>query len=348
MNFNAFTTLWRHRLQKYSYILKQYLSAAKTITRFLWVKISYLGQKKLVLIIRTEHFGDIVAAEPIARQVRELHPNAYLIWLVRPVFRELIQTHPAIDKAWEQSSVLARALVCESGIFNTIYNLEFWQSNFDAISGKIHHNAVAAKKDITVFNYLDKGNLLTCFQHCANLPIKDYAPQLHISQADCRKIKALALPEKLIVVHCSSNYPTKDWAVPHWEQLILWLIEKKGFQVVEVGLKSNNNTTHPHFYDFCGQFSILQTAEIIRYARFFIGIDSGPAHLANAVGTFGVLLFGKLNNFDNYMPFSGNYQNGTNARIISLPNKTCAELDYAFVKTEIEKTIDTKTKNTLV
>jgi heptosyltransferase-3 len=277
-----------------------------------------------------------VAAEPIARQVRELHPNDYLIWMIRPVFRELAERHPDIDAVWLQTSVLRRIILCKSGIFDKIYNLEFWQSNRDPISGHIHHNAVAARNDINVFNYFDKGNLLTIFQLCADLPRLDDTPKVFISEADRLKIETLHLSKKLIVVHCHSNYPAKDWSVPNWEKLIRWLMEEKGYWVAEIGLKSSNSIKHPHYLDFCGQYSILQTAEIIRRAEYFIGIDSGPAHLANAVGTYGILLFGMLNNFDTYMPYSGDYQNAKKARLISQAGKTCAELDYAWVKSEIE------------
>ncbi|WP_428659048.1 glycosyltransferase family 9 protein [Runella sp.] len=336
MNFSAFKALWLHRYRKYTYILGEYVRAWGTIARFFALKISFMGRKKLVAILRTEHFGDIVAAEPIARQVRALTPNAYIVWIVRPVFKELVERHPEIDKVWAQPSVLRRKLVCESGVFDRVHNLEFWQSNRDPISEHVHKNQVAAQKDITVFNYFEKGNLLTIFQQCAELPIVDDAPRVYIDDADRAQVDTLGLPEKLIVIHCSSNYPTKDWSVENWHKLVNWLMLEKGYYVAEIGLKNVINTTNSHYLNLCGQFSILQTAEIIRRAQFFIGIDSGPAHLANAVGTYGILLFGRLNNFDSYMPYSGNYQNGKNALFIREPGKTCAALNYTLVQARIE------------
>ncbi|MEZ4901528.1 MAG: glycosyltransferase family 9 protein [Spirosomataceae bacterium] len=345
MRFSAFIALWQHRFRKYGYIAKEYILALSTILYFWGIKLKFGGRKKFIAIVRTEHFGDIVAAEPIARQVRQKHPTDYVIWIVRPVFRELVENHPDIDEVWAQPTVLRRILVCESGVFDAIYHLEFWQSNLDKVSERVHQNEVAKQKNITVFNYFNKGNLLTIFQLCANLPVEDDTPQVYISTADQLKIKALNLSQKMIVVHCSSNYPAKDWSVPNWERLILWLIEEKGYEVVEIGLKSQNRINHPYFHDFCGQYSILQTAEIIRQANYFIGIDSGPAHLANAVGTEGILLFGKLDFFDDYMPYSGRYKNVQYAKLISQRGKTCANLDYDHVKGEIEQIFAKTTKN---
>ena len=337
MTSSAFWALWTHRYRKYSYIFKELLRAILVAGRFLALKMSLGFQKKLVLVVRTEHFGDIVAAEPIARQLRELHPADYLVWIVRPVFGELLERHPDINHVWSQHSVLERLIVCKSGVFNKIYNLEFWQSNVDVVSGYVHQNPVAAQNNVTVHNYFEKGSLLTTFQLAANLPLLDDAPRVYISANDRARVDALRLPSKMVVVHCNSNYPVKDWSLPNWEQLITWLIVEKGYSVAEIGLKSSNKISNAAYFDCCGQLSILETAEVIRRADYFVGIDSGPAHLANAVGTFGFLLFGKLNNFDGYMPYSGAYQNQNNALMINQKGKTCAEMDYDFVQQKMEK-----------
>ena len=195
---------------------------------------------------------------------------------------------------------------------------------------------MAAQNDVTVYNYFDKGSLLTTFQLAANLPLLDDTPRVYISANDRTRVDALQLPPKAIVVHCSSNYSVKDWSVTNWERLIMWLIVEKGYSVVEIGLKSSNKITNSNYFDCCGKLSILETAEVIARADYFVGIDSGPAHLANAVQTFGFLLFGKLNNFDGYMPYSGSYQNQNNALMVNQKGKTCAEMDYDFVQQKVE------------
>jgi heptosyltransferase III len=68
--------------------------------------------------------------------------------------------------------------------------------------------------------------------------------------------------------------------------------------------------------DLCGRLLLLETAEVIRRAALFVGIDSGPAHLANAVGTPGVLLLGQYRTFGRYMPFSGGYADGSRATVL--------------------------------
>ncbi|MGH7506611.1 MAG: glycosyltransferase family 9 protein, partial [Longimicrobiales bacterium] len=68
--------------------------------------------------------------------------------------------------------------------------------------------------------------------------------------------------------------------------------------------------------DPCGRLGILETAEVIRRAALFIGVESGPGHLANAVGTPGVVLTGHFSGYERYMPYSGAYADGTSADLI--------------------------------
>ncbi len=333
MNWTTFWALWLYRYRKYTYIFRESCLGWVDVIKFWFLKIKI--QRPLIAIVRTEHFGDIVAAEPIARQVRELYPTAYIVWFVKPVFAELVTNHPEINKVWRQSSVLRRIIVCQSGIFNQVYNLEFWQSNLDTVTNRKHENLIAVQKNITVFNYFSKHNLLHTFQTVGGLPIEDsIAPRVYIPDYIKIKINELNLPKNLVVVHCNSNFDAKDWTVENWERLIEWLIGR-GFEVAEIGLKSKNTISNPKYTNLCGQFSILETAEVIGQAKFFVGIDSGPAHLANAVGAYGILLIGRLNNFEGQMPYSGQYQDGSNATIIRQAGRTCAEFDYDFVQKQI-------------
>src|SRR3978361_1478120 len=86
------------------------------------------------------------------------------------------------------------------------------------------------------------------------------------------------------------------------------ILPATGLPIVEVGLQTLVVRPDDTWgQTFCGMLSIMETAEVIRRARFFIGIDSGPAHLANAVKTPGVVLLGRMGYFRQYTPFTGFY-----------------------------------------
>ena len=82
----------------------------------------------------------------------------------------------------------------------------------------------------------------------------------------------------------------------------------------------------------CGKLSLIETAEVINRAQIFIGIDSGPAHMANAMKVKSIILLGKYREITNYMPFSGNFANGIDSKIIYDSNTQCSaiEVDEVF------------------
>ncbi len=51
---------------------------------------------------------------------------------------------------------------------------------------------------------------------------------------------------------------------------------------------------HPNCFSLHGILNTDELAAMIQRARIFIGYDSGPAHVAQAVGTPAVILFGEL------------------------------------------------------
>ena len=164
--------------------------------------------------------------------------------------------------------------------------------------------------------YFRFGNLLDVQCLCAGLPKLAAAPRIDPPASARAAIDALGLPRCFVAIHCRSNDPRKDWPADRWRMLIGRILERGDVEVVEVGLQPLVGMAGTaRFRDLCGRLSILETAETIRRAVLFVGIDSGPAHLANAVSTPGVILLGDFVNFRNYMPYSGGYQDGRMADV---------------------------------
>jgi len=295
-----------------------------------WIRL-WNPSKQVIGVLLAEHFGDIVASEPLVRAIKEQYPNALLYWIVKKSYRELVDTNPFVDKTVVESSVLFSILLTKKSPFTAFYNLHLSDLRRYSYTGAFLKNEKAIDLGITLQNYFEFGNLLEVFGKVSGLPILSEGPKMYIPTHTADKIKGIGLPQNFVVLHCSSNQPTKDWQVYHWERLVQSLIQDLNIDVVEVGLTSQMKIDNTRYHNLCGKYSLIETAEIIKGASLYIGIDSGPAHLANAVGTYGILLFGKLNTFENYMPYSGAYQNGSNAQLIIKEKETCSELDFDTV-----------------
>jgi len=114
------------------------------------------------------------------------------------------------------------------------------------------------------------------------------------------------------VIHGKSNEVERDWNAAGWAKVVHHVKTKYNLPIIEIGLEPCISAFIKDSINLCGKMSLLEMAEIINRAVMFIGIDSGPAHLANAVGTKGVVLLGRYRNFQRYFPYSGWYEDAEN------------------------------------
>jgi lipopolysaccharide heptosyltransferase II len=124
-----------------------------------------------------------------------------------------------------------------------------------------------------------------------------------------------------IVVHVGAGTPAKRWPVEHWRGLVGGLVGRLGAQVVLVGDASDGAVARailgprpwPAVADWTGRLSLAELAALLERADLFVGGDSGPAHLAAAVGTPGVVLFSGTNRARQWQP------RGENVRVLRHP-----------------------------
>lgn len=334
-DWSRFQALWTHRYKKYTHILGKFWSFINKYVQLRWLK-QKIGNRPLVAIILSEQMGDIIACEPVAREVRNRHPNGYIIWVVREAFVELVKHHPDLDGYLIEKCPGERVRLLRSGIYDVVYNLHISHRPCkycpeDPI------NPIADRIGLTFENYYHRGDLLYMFSQAAGLPALTADPKMYIPESVRQKVASLELPARPIVIHCQSSHILRDWPADNWNKLVRWLIDTYPYSIIEVGLTPTVTEQHPRFRSLCGQLSLLETAEVIRQARLFIGIDSGPAHMANAMQTDAILLLGKLFDFVDYLPYSGRYKRGEGVTILNDFGHPCAELPYAWVQETVQQ-----------
>ena len=213
-------------------------------------------------------------------------------------------------------------MLVNSGLFDEVIDLHF----SDRYCSLCRNPLKKAKSvpDINLTNYFHYGSLLSAMAQSAGLPALNDVPKVYIPQSAVTKIESLDLPEEFIVINCTSNNEEKGWPKEKWKILLKEIQAKYNIPVYEIGLRTFIDQNSSLCKSLCGQLSILESAEVIRRAKLFIGIDSGPAHLANAVGTPGLILMGSYLGFSKYNPFSGTYRDGTNAKMLYSDNLVCS------------------------
>ena len=287
--------------------------------KLLWRSRGVLGAsgRPRVVIALTEHFGDIVAAEPVARYVRRQFADAHVTWVVRRAYRELVETNPDVDAMLAVGCLGEWVHLARSTPLGGVRVLDLHVHGRDCPRCHQSVQQPPERRGVNVTTYYRHGNLLEIFCRSAGLPVLTDAPRVSIPPRARVAVDALSLPQRFVVIHCTSNQDVRDWDAAKWPCLVGLIGRAAGVPVVEVGSRPLvAGSAGGGYRDLCGALSLMETAEVIRRASVFVGIDSGPAHLANAVGTYGVILLGHYRSYKWYMPYSGGYCDGSNAHVI--------------------------------
>jgi heptosyltransferase-2 len=106
--------------------------------------------------------------------------------------------------------------------------------------------------------------------------------------------------DKLLAIHPGASCPSKVWPNERFSRVADSLIEKSGFKVVIVAGQKDaalaqsvvKNMRHPAV-NLAGETSVAHLAGVLKRCRLLISNDSGPVHVACAVGTPVISVFGR-------------------------------------------------------
>jgi len=123
------------------------------------------------------------------------------------------------------------------------------------------------------------------------------------------------------VLHVAAGTAAKRWPIEHWRELIGRIVLSYGAQVVLVGTASDRTIAEqilgtapcPGVVDWTGRTDVAGLAALLEQADLLVGTDSGPAHLAAAVGTPTVVLFSGTNSLPQWQPY------GEDVRVVRRP-----------------------------
>jgi FkbM family methyltransferase len=285
-----------------------------------------------------EHFGDIVACEPVVRYLRKRSPEAEISWVVSEPYRELLESNPHIDRTIAVGCLTEWVKLVAHGAFDEVVDLHVNKRICQHC--KISLSKTTGDVSITGDNYFNYGSLLRSFCLGAGLPPLEEQPRIYISDEVVKTVDALGLPDKFVAFHCRSNEIAKDWDAGKWNALAKHVVEAFRTPVVEVGLEAVLESDIPNVMNLCGKTSLLETAEVIKRAALFVGVDSGPAHLANAVNTYGIVIMGRFGPFERYDPFTGGYSDGSNAILVRNENGPASDTPWESVHQALERKLN--------
>jgi heptosyltransferase-3 len=243
----------------------------------------------------------------IPRDKKGLNKISAYLNLFKRLFNEHydLLAHFSID--W-RGALLARFLSVDLSVSRrTDSRGSFWHKSFNFLAPVLDHDRPIAEQDVDLLR-------------SANLYKKSSAPAYELTISSTQKSKlnrwlknhGMYLTNKLVVIHPSSRWKFKEIPMTSWAKIIDELISKK-INVVISGSKDDLETNRLIF-NLCQSkpllaknFTLTDTAALYERANLILTIDSMSTHLASAVKTPLISIFGPTNE-KNWGPWKGKYK----------------------------------------
>jgi ADP-heptose:LPS heptosyltransferase len=244
----------------------------------------FLFRDPLIYVRRYAGIGDIVCTLPSVGVFRRNEPRAIIVYETRHSFMPLLRRCDTIDLVTEQESPLAR--VCRK-IFRPSVDIRPVLPDEripKQAQGLLHLEEEFRRSFGFPKLRLDRVNL---------------RPSKRASRQIRSRLRRAGLAEAtLIVIHTGPSWTVREWPAESWTELVTRLKSSEKVKVVQIG--ENNDATGAERLsslvsgatNWIGKLSLDQMLALLGQANLFVGIDSGMLHLAGAVGTPCVGVFG--------------------------------------------------------
>lgn len=108
------------------------------------------------------------------------------------------------------------------------------------------------------------------------------------------KDKKLMDKDKNVGLVVGAKRPQNRWPIEYFKEVTEYLLNK-GYNIFLFGgpddFELAEQIKGERVFNFCGKLSPLETAEMMKYCKLVISNDTGPMHLAYAVGTPLIAIF---------------------------------------------------------
>lgn len=274
---------------------------------------------KNILVVRNDRFGEFLLNIPALRALKETFPNAKIIALVNPLVKELARRVGYIDEIteWSQgrhtlaerlwllkllkSKKLDMAVMLnpsqELNILTCLAGIPV-RVGYDRKWGFLLTHKIKDLKYLGLRHEIEYNlELVSLIQAKTG----DKTPSLKIDNDIIRRIWReynLEGSSDCVALHPWTSDPVKEWPLNNFQELARRMVEEMDIKLVLVGAGENSARSQSLFADLgqnfinlTGKTTLVQLAALLKRCKLLISCDSGPVHLACAVGTKVLAIF---------------------------------------------------------
>jgi len=272
-----------------------------------------------IVVVRLGSLGDIVHTFPAVAGLRDSFPGAEIVWLTHPRWVDLVVSSSLASEVWpvdsrDLSSVRRVIGKLHASRWDAAIDYQgLWKSAFlpffGGASKRIGFSSATIREFGVPILYTDRVDCRTIhiadqngelsLRAGAKQPVGRFA--LQVADADAVRVRVDLSKEGLsqyVVLSPGGGWRSKCWPAERFGALCQRICKETGLRcVINYGpgeeslaaeVQSASGDAKPVSYD--GEMRTLKA--LLRDARCIVGGDTGPLHLAVALGTPAVALFG--------------------------------------------------------
>jgi len=273
----------------------------------LWLRllrIAIAEKKRLVVIARYGAIGDIICTFPAIAELLRQNSQNPVVYVVRRSFKTLV------ERSGLDVSVVAVRNHLELPSKPTRIFKQSTYLTYPGEDGAVSHVP---------------GRLTDGFARCLGFQIATGTPTRRVDRAKADALRAeylgrlgrterrdpalresivtdpsrsSVLPQPLVLLHTGPTWAVKEWPLESWRRLVEKLKSELGCVILQLVAARNITVINPVCRLIPGaepvhcEDDIDKLIQLVAAVDLLVGIDSGPIHVAGAVGTACVALFG--------------------------------------------------------
>lgn len=285
--------------------------------------LEFPSPPRRVLLIKPSAIGDVVHTLPILNLLRKRWPEAHIAWLLTPACAGLLEGHPLLNevilferrrfgRSWRHPSSAAGLWSFMKSLrrrrFDLVIDLQgllrsgwmSWQTRSPIRIG------FAGAREFAPLFYTHRVDVGDGEQHAVDRYLKLAAAlgcegpvefPFHVTDADREGAAALLNgDERYAVLIPGTNWQTKRWPVENYAALVRPLRDRFGLATVVAGSPDESALADQvGGINVAGETSLRQLVALLQRADLVVANDSGPMHIAAALGMPLVTPFGPTN-----------------------------------------------------
>jgi lipopolysaccharide heptosyltransferase II len=281
-----------------------------------------MSDPKRILIFELNWLGDILFSFPLIRAIRKAFPEAYIACTVVPRYVDLLVNNPWINDVHALSDNNSIASLGAKLAFVGMIRKERYDTCFllkpsrtkavmAALAG-IHERIGFGGKDAPLtkavempINHVHRADQLLALAGVVGVTSADGSYEYFVSEEDVERAETVLHNaggglRRMVAINPGGNWEVKKWPAGNFTEFSKKLLARfSDVEVMVTGAQKDvalanrivKEVADKRCYSVAGKTGLNELAALFRKCELAISADSGPLHLASAIGTATIGLF---------------------------------------------------------